>query len=50
MHREKIETMAAESKIKLASRLYEMREAGKELLGMDYLERMHEFGANLCEW
>ena len=41
--------MAAESKIKIASRLYEMREAAKELLGVDYLERMHEFGAILSE-
>ena len=41
--------MAAESKIKIASRLYEMREAAKELLGVDYVERMHEFGAILSE-
>lgn len=41
--------MDSESKIKLASRLYLMRETAKELLGVDYLERMHEFGAILSE-
>ena len=48
-HGERIETVAAESKIKLASRLYGMRETAKELLGADYLERMAEFGAILSE-